>query len=112
MRSFYLANADVKQALNLVKGMVKTQDVFIDEKLNLMVVKDTPEAMRVVDKLVRSLDLAEPEVMLEVEVLELRSTTLQQLGVQYPERDQLRQDPGAAAHATGGPHLPARRRTA
>jgi general secretion pathway protein D len=42
VRSFYLANADVKQAVNLVKGMVKSQDVFIDEKLNLLVVKDTP----------------------------------------------------------------------
>jgi general secretion pathway protein D len=86
MRSFYLANADVKQALNLVKGMVKTPDVFVDEKLNLMVVKDTPDAVRVIDQLLRALDLAEPEVMLEVEVLELASSTLQQLGVKYPER--------------------------
>jgi general secretion pathway protein D len=84
VRSFYLANADVKQAVNLVKGMVKSQDVFIDEKLNLLVVKDTPEAMSVVEKLVRSLDLAEPEVMLELEVLEVSSNKLQQLGVQYP----------------------------
>jgi general secretion pathway protein D len=85
VRTFYLANADVKQAVNLVKGMVKTQDVFIDEKLNLMVVKDTPEAMNVVEKLMRSFDLAEPEVMLELEVLEVSRTKLQQLGIQYPE---------------------------
>jgi general secretion pathway protein D len=84
VRSFYLANADVKQAVNLVKGMVKSQDVFIDEKLNLLVVKDTPEAMTVVEKLIRSLDLAEPEVMLELEVLEVSTSKLQQLGVQYP----------------------------
>lgn len=84
VRSFYLANADVKQAVNLVKGMVKSQDVFIDEKLNLLVVKDTPEAMTVVEKLVRSLDLAEPEVMLELEVLEVSTSKLLQLGVQYP----------------------------
>ena len=84
VRSFYLANADVKQAVNLVKGMVKTQDVFIDEKLNLLVVKDTPEAMTVVEKLVRSLDLAEPEVMLEVVVLEVSTSKLQQLGIQWP----------------------------
>jgi len=84
VRSFYLANADVKQAVNLVKGMVKTQDVFIDEKLNLMVVKDTPEAVNVVDRLVRSLDLAEPEVMLELEVMEVSRTRLQTLGVQWP----------------------------
>jgi general secretion pathway protein D len=84
VRSFYLANADVKQAVNLVKGMVKSQDVFIDEKLNLMVVKDTPEAMGVVDKLVRSLDLAEPEVMLDLEVMEVSRTRMQTLGVTYP----------------------------
>ena len=84
VRSFYLANADVKQAVNLVKGMVKTQDVFIDEKLNLMVIKDTPEAVNVVDRLVRSLDLAEPEVMLELEVLEVSRTRMQTLGIQWP----------------------------
>jgi general secretion pathway protein D len=86
VRSFYLANADVKQALNLVKGMVKTPDVFIDEKLNMLVVKDTPDAMRVIANLMRGLDLAEPEVMLEVEVLELASSRLQQLGINYPDR--------------------------
>ncbi len=85
VRSFYLANADVKQALNLVKGMVKTPDVFIDEKLNLMVVKDTPDAVRLIGNLVRAMDLAEPEVMLEVEVLELASSTLDTLGVRYPD---------------------------
>ena len=84
VRSFYLANADVKQAVNLVKGMVKTQDVFIDEKLNLMIVKDTPEAVNVVDRLIRSLDLAEPEVMLELEVLEVSRTRMQTLGIQWP----------------------------
>lgn len=97
MRTFYLANADVKQALNLVKGMVKTQDVFVDEKLNLMVVKDTPDAVRVIDKLVRALDLAEPEVMLEVEVLELQKSTIQQLGIQYPERINLGKVPAPGA---------------
>jgi general secretion pathway protein D len=84
VRSFYLANADVKQAVNLVKGMVKSQDVFIDEKLNLLVVKDTPEAVSVVEKLMQSLDLAEPEVMLELQVLEVSTSKLQQLGIQYP----------------------------
>jgi general secretion pathway protein D len=103
VRSFYLVNADVKQALNMVKGMVKTQDVFIDEKLNLMVVKDTPEAVRLVHNLVRSLDLAEPEVMLEVSVLELASSRIQQLGVRYPAQINIGVPPtgtGAAAAAS------------
>jgi general secretion pathway protein D len=99
VRSFYLANADVKQALNMVKGMVKTPDVFIDEKLNLMVVKDTPDAVRLIGNLVRAMDLSEPEVMLEVEVLELASSRLQNLGIRYPDSVSLGKLPGST---TGG----------
>ena len=84
VRSFYLANADVKQASAMVKSMVKTQDVFIDEKLNLMVVKDTPDVVRLTEQLVRTLDIAEPEVMLEVEVIEVTRSRLQDLGIGYP----------------------------
>jgi general secretion pathway protein D len=102
MRSFYLVNADVKQALNLVKGMVKTQDVFIDEKLNMMVVKDTPDAVRVVGQLVRSLDLAEPEVMLEVAVLEVSSSRVQSFGLNYPTNISYGIPPPQPSTTTGG----------
>lgn len=84
VRSFYLANADVKQASAMLKSMVRAQDIFIDEKLNLMIVKDSPEVVRLADQLVRTLDLAEPEVMLEVEVLEITRSRLQDLGVRWP----------------------------
>ena len=84
VRSFYLANADVKQASAMVKSMVKTQDVFIDEKLNLLVVKDTPDVVRLTEQLVRTLDVAEPEVMLEVEVIEVTRSRLQDIGINYP----------------------------
>lgn len=84
VRSYYLSSADVKQAAAMVKAIAKTQDIFIDEKLNLMVVKDTPAAIRVTDQLVRSLDLAEPEVMLEVELLEVLRSRLDTIGIQYP----------------------------
>ena len=84
VKSFYLANADVKQTANMVRQLVKTRDLFVDEKLNLLVIRDTPEAVRIVEKLVASQDLSEPEVMLEVEVLEVGHTQLAQMGVQWP----------------------------
>lgn len=85
VRSFYLANTDVKQAQNLVKTVAKSKDVFADEKLNLLIVKDTPDAIRLVERLIDSLDLAEPEVMLEVEVLEVSRSRLMELGVDWPD---------------------------
>ena len=84
VRAFYLANADVKQTLNMVKTLVKTRDVFIDEKLNLLVMKDTPEAIRLAEKLISAQDRAEPEVVLEVEVMEVKRNRLLDLGIQWP----------------------------
>lgn len=85
VRNFYLANTDVKQAQTLVKTVAKSKDVFADEKLNLLIVKDTPEAMRLIERLIDSLDLAEPEVMLEVEVLEVSRSRLNEFGVDWPD---------------------------
>lgn len=86
VKSFYLANADAKQAMNLIKAVVKTRDMYIDEKLGLLIMRDTPEAVRSAEKLIAAQDLAEPEVMLEMEVLEVSTNRLTQLGIRYPER--------------------------
>ncbi len=85
-RSFYLANADVKQTAAMIRSMVKTRDLFIDEKLNLLVMKDTADAVRYAEQLVATQDLGEPEVMLEVEVLEVASSLIRDFGIRYPER--------------------------
>jgi general secretion pathway protein D len=86
VKTFYLSNADVKQTMNMVKTLLKTRDVFIDEKLNMLTMKDTPEAIRLAEKLIASQDLAEPEVVLEVEVLEIKRSRLQELGIVWPNQ--------------------------
>lgn len=84
-RSFFLVNADVKQVQNLIKTVVKTKDVYIDERLNLLVIKDSADAVRLAEQLIASVDVAEPEVMLEVEVLEVSRNRLKELGIDYPD---------------------------
>ena len=86
IRSFYLENADAKTTLNLLKTMLKTKDAFVDEKLNLLVVRDTPDAIRLAEKLIAAHDIAEPEVVLEVEVIEVGLSRLQELGVKWTDR--------------------------
>lgn len=85
VKGFYLANADVKQTANMIRTLVKTRDIFIDEKINLLVIKDTPAAIRLAERLIAAQDLAEPEVMLEVEVIEVATNWLQQLGLRFPD---------------------------
>ena len=86
VRGFYLANADVKQTQLMIKNMLKTKDTFVDEKVNLLVIRDTPEAIRLAEKLIAMQDLPEPEVMLDVEVLEVKRSRLTELGIQWPSQ--------------------------
>ncbi len=83
-KTFYLASMDAKQALNIVKTIVKTRDVVIDEKLNTLVMRDTPEAILLAEKVLGTQDLAESEVLLEVEVLEVSRSRLSDIGINPP----------------------------
>ena len=84
IKSFHLSNADPKQIQTMLKTLLKTRDVFIHEKTNSIVMRDTPDAIRLAEKLVADQDIADPEVMLEVEVLEVTTTRLQELGLKLP----------------------------
>jgi len=86
VKSFYLANADVKKTLDMVKTILKTKDVFIDERKNLLVLRDTPEVIRLAEKLIATQDLPDAEVELEVEILEINTSRLQNLGLQLPQQ--------------------------
>jgi len=106
IRSFHLVNAEPKQMMTLIKEMLKTKDIFINEKTNSLVMRDTPEAIRLAEKMIHDQDIAEPEVMLEVEVLEVSKSRLSQIGVQFPDQVRLSPianlvpAPGAAAVTT------------
>ena len=84
VRSFYLSNADAKQTAQMVRQLVKTRDLFVDEKLNLLVMRDTPEAVAVAEKLISNQDKGEAEVMLEVEIMEVTDNDLTSAGIQWP----------------------------
>lgn len=86
VRSFYLTNADVKAVSNSIKTILKTKDLVIDERLGIIMMRDTPETIRMAERIVALQDISDPEVMLEVEILEIKRTKLMELGVQWPSQ--------------------------
>ncbi|MGI4719897.1 MAG: secretin N-terminal domain-containing protein [Janthinobacterium lividum] len=84
VKTFFLANADAKNIANTFKTILKARDVVVDEKLNLVILRDSPEAVRVATQLVALQDVPEPEVMLDVEVLEIKRSSIMDLGVAWP----------------------------
>jgi general secretion pathway protein D len=84
VKTFYLNTALPKDVESLLKTVLGAKTLVINERANAVIMRDTPETVRMAEKLVASVDLAEPEVMMEVEVLEITRSRLQQLGIAYP----------------------------
>ncbi|WP_426193826.1 secretin N-terminal domain-containing protein [Massilia sp. DWR3-1-1] len=84
VKTFFLANADAKNVANTLKTILKSRDVVVDEKLNLVILRDSPEAIKLATRLVALQDVAEPEVMLDVEILEIKRSRLLDLGIGWP----------------------------
>jgi general secretion pathway protein D len=99
IRAFYLASADAKQTAALLRSMLKLREVFVDDKLNLIVIREPAETVRLAERLVALHDLGEPEVLLEVEVMEVKRTRLLELGIDFPDSFTL--TPLSASGASG-----------
>ncbi len=84
VKTFYLNTAVPKDVEGLLKTVLDAKTLVVNERANAIVMRDTPENVRMAEKLVDSIDIAEPEVMLEVEILEISRGKLQQLGITYP----------------------------
>lgn len=100
VRAFYLANVEAKQAATMLKTVLKLKDIYVDDKYNLLVLRESPETIGLAEKLIRLQDLEEPEVMLEVEVLEINRSRLLNAGIQWSS--QLTVSPLSGNGATPG----------
>lgn len=83
VRAFYLSNSEAKQTATLLKTVLKIKDAFVDDKYNMIVLREPPETIALAEKLIRLHDLEEPEVMLDVEVLEINRSRLLNAGIQW-----------------------------
>nr|WP_257644021.1 secretin N-terminal domain-containing protein [Luteimonas salinisoli] len=84
IRSFYLANAEAKTVAETLRTILKSENIVVDEKLNMLMMRDSPDAIRLAERLVALQDIGEPEVMLDVEVLEIKRSKLLDMGISLP----------------------------
>lgn len=100
VKTFFLTNVDAKTAAANLKTIVRSKDIVVDEKQNIITMRDTPDAVRMAEKLLALHDMPEPEVMLEVEILEISRSRLMNLGIQWPDQLTLSPLAGASGNVT------------
>lgn len=99
VKVFYLASAEAKNAAAFLRSMLKIREPFVDERANLLAIRESPDNVALAERLMALYDANEPEVLLQVEVIEVRSSRLTELGVKLPDSFSL--TPLAPAGAAG-----------
>ncbi len=81
VQTFVLNHLDAKKAVNLLRTMLQLKKIFVNEDLNAIVVRDTPDVVEVAQKILEANDMPDAEVLLEVEVIELSKSNTDSFGL-------------------------------
>jgi general secretion pathway protein D len=81
VQTFYLNKLDAKKAVNLIRTMLQVKKIYVNEEMNALVIRDTPEVIEVARKILEANDVPDAEVLLEVEVFELSKQNAENFGL-------------------------------
>jgi len=97
VRTFYLSNVAIAQDLTEVTtGLRQLLDLKRIQQVNAqnaIIVRDTPDKLALIDKIIKDIDKAKPEVIIQVEVLEARTDILRNLGILPPQNTSVTLNP-------------------
>ena len=82
VQTFYLSNADVKETIDLLRIVADIRQISPITATNAISIKDTPERIAAAAKLIAAIDKARPEVVVDVELLEVDRDRLKEYGLQ------------------------------
>jgi general secretion pathway protein D len=82
VRTIYLSNADLKEVIELLRIVVDVRQITGMTAINAIALQDTPEHVAAAARLIAAIDKARPEVVIDVELLEVDRTRLREYGLQ------------------------------
>lgn len=83
VRTFYLSNADIEETVNLLRLVLDLRRLSHVSATRALSIRDTPERVAAAARLIASIDKAPPEVVIDVELLEVDRRRLRGYGLQF-----------------------------
>ncbi|HYN86044.1 MAG TPA: secretin N-terminal domain-containing protein [Pyrinomonadaceae bacterium] len=107
LRTFYLSNIDPNDARALIQASIPPQAgrqpvITPNKATNSITVRDTPENVRLVGDLLKSIDKDRAEVVMDVQIYEVSRTDLMQFGNQIGDSASLTNLGGVGTASFGG----------
>ncbi len=101
IRTFYLSNAKAKDMANLLRTILETKRVYVNEPLNTVVIRDHPNKIALAENIIMANDRQDAEVVLDLEVLEVNRTKTKKIGLNFAKQAGFGVFPDAAVAADG-----------
>ena len=104
VRTFYLSNVAIAQDLTeITTGLRQLLDLKRIQQVNAqnaIIIRDTPDKIALAEKIIRDIDKAKPEVIIQMEVLQARTDKLRNLGILPGQSASIAIQPNASATTT------------
>jgi len=81
IQTFFLSNAEVKDMMTILRSLVDAKKIATNEQLNAIILRDTADRVKVAEKIIETNDKSKAEVVIDVELLQINSARLRDLGV-------------------------------
>lgn len=81
IQTFFLSNSDVKDVMTILRSLLNTRFIATNERLNAIAMLDSVEKVKIAQRLIEQNDKAKAEVVVDVELLQIDTSKLQQLGL-------------------------------
>jgi general secretion pathway protein D len=85
IKTFYLSNtiqaAELNEVVQTIRTLLDIRRITPSTANNAIIIRDTPDKMAVAEKIIRDIDQAKPEVLIQVAILQARRDRARELGV-------------------------------
>src|SRR5882757_8570643 len=89
VKTFYISNTiqaqDITEIMTGLRQLLDLKRIQQLNSQNAIIVRETPDKLMLAEKMIRDIDKAKPEVVVQVEVLEARTDRLRELGILPPQ---------------------------
>ena len=82
VKTFFLSNADLKEAIDLLRIVLGARRVASLPGANALTINDTPEKVAAAERIVDMIDKPRAEVVVDVELMEVNRGKLQEYGIE------------------------------
>ncbi len=86
VKNFFLSNADLKEAIDLLRVVLGARRVAALPGQNALTINDTPEKVAAAERILQVLDKRRAEVVVDVEILEVNRSRLKEYGIEISSR--------------------------